>query len=107
MARFRATTAALVRIRELLQAAYGPEPAVVAVYWTGPQAESRRLADGRTEWNRVSEGEWNIGFDRRAKFSGAQFEVIDGVEFVVNEYPRHVSIDGRTLDYVNGEFRVS
>jgi hypothetical protein len=107
MARFNATIAALARIRELLRQAFGAEPAVVALYWTGPQADSRRLADGSTEWRRVSEGEWGIGFDRRAKYSGAPLEVIDGVEFFINDYPQHVRIDGRTLDYVNGIFRVS
>src|SRR5262245_19113652 len=107
MARFRVTVAALARIRESLHATFGTEPAAVAVYWTGPQAESRRLSDGSTEWQRLSEGKWNVAFDSRAKFEGVHFEVIDGVEFAVRERPTHLSIDGRTLDFVNGEFRVT
>jgi len=51
MARFRVTAAALSRLREL-RGSYGPE-LVVAIYWTGPQADSRRRPDGSTEWARV------------------------------------------------------
>ena len=107
MARFHVTDAALARIRESLQEAFGTEPAAVAVYWTGPQAESRRLPDGSTEWKRLSDGEWTIAFDHRAKFEEAHFEVIGGVEFAVRERPTHLSIEGRTLDYADGEFRVT
>jgi len=108
MARFHVTTAAVSRLRELSDS-YA-EPAVVVLYWTGPQADNRRHPDGSTEWVRVSEGEWNVALDSRARYEGTPLplEVIDDLEFIVKAFPQQNpgSIVGRTLDYVNGAFHV-
>jgi hypothetical protein len=83
---------------------------VVAIYWTGPQAESRRRPDGSSEWVRISEGEWSIGFDARARFEleGRSIQTIGNVEFVVdNSNPTTPSIEGRILDFIDGKFQVS
>ena len=106
MARFRATAAALSRLREL-RGSYGPEPAVVAIYWTGPQADNRRRPDGSTEWVRVSEGECRVALVSRAEVVGRPLDVIDDLEFILKEFPKHGSIEGRTLDYVDGKFHVN
>ena len=103
MARFRVTTAALVRLREM-RGSFGE---VVTLDWQGPTADSRRRSDGSTEWVRISEGEWCVGFVSCVKAEGLPLEVIEGLEFIVSEYPSHMSIEGRTLDYVDGAFRVS
>lgn len=106
MARIHVTAAALSRLRELRDSC-GPEPVVVAIYWIGPQADSRRRPDGSTEWVRVSEGEWRVGFDSRERFKDWPVEVIDDVEFIVNGLPKFKSIEGRTLDYADGKFHVN
>jgi hypothetical protein len=103
MARFRVTAAALSRLREMLNS-FGE---VVTLDWQGPTADSRRRPDGSTEWVRASEGEWCVGFVSRAKVEGMPLEVVEGVEFIVSDLPKHVSIESRTLDYVGGAFRVS
>lgn len=103
MARFRVTAAALSRLREL-RSDLGE---IITLAWQGPTADSRRRADGSTEWVRVSEGEWCVGFVSRAKVEGIPLEVIEGLEFIVSDFPTHVSIEGRTLDCVGGAFRVS
>lgn len=110
MARFQVTAAAVNRLRELRND-YPAEPTVVVLYWTGPQADNRRRPDGSTEWVHVSEGEWHVTLDPRARYDGTPLplEVIDDLEFIVKEFPQQNprSIAGRTLDYVNGDFHVS
>ena len=106
MARFNVTATALKRLREMRRD-FGPGLDVITLDWQGPSADSRRLPDGSTEWVRLSDGEWCVGFVSHAKVEGMPLEVIDDLPFIVSDYPRHVSIEGRTLDYVNGAFRVS
>jgi hypothetical protein len=106
MARFGATAAALGRLREL-RASYGPQPIVFVIYRTGPQADSRRRPDGSADWTRVSEGEWRVALDSRARFEGTRLEVMDDLEFIVKEFPWQASIEGRTLDCADGKFHVS
>lgn len=106
MARFIVTASAMTSLRELLVSC-GPDPHVIVLYWTGPQADVHRLADGATSWSRVSEGQWNIGLDTRQRHDEARLEAIGDIEFVVKEFPpSRFSIDGRTLDFVAGQFVV-
>jgi hypothetical protein len=105
MARFSVSPAAIDRLRQLRSDA-GQGAEVVIIYWEGPQTDSRRLPDGGTEWVRVSEGEWCVGFVSRTKVQGENLEVIAGLEFLVSEYPSKDNIDGRTVDYANGKFLV-
>ena len=109
MARFHVTAAAARRLRELRDG-YSAAPAVVVLYWTGAQADSHRRPNGGTEWVQVSEGRWQVAFDSRAKYASASlpFELVDDLEFVVKEFSQQQTdrIDGRTLDYVNGDFHV-
>jgi hypothetical protein len=105
MARFSVAPAAADRLRQL-RSEYGKGAEVVIIYWEGPQTDSRRRPDGGTEWVRVSEGEWCVGFVSRAKVQGEHLEVIAGLEFLVSEKPSKDNIDGRTLDYAKGKFLV-